>query len=426
MIEDRRPEPASTDRAAEPLSVVHLAHTSIQGGAEFTLARMLRAGPTWQAVVLAPPRDGSVFDGLPVVRNGIPQPAGVSAGGTRTIVTAAARLAVQAVTTRLSAGFRRAAIVDANSSRSATYGAIAARTSRIRFVVHLHDMIDVAALGRFGFAVMTKLVLPSAHGIVACSRAALASAAPYLRPDAVSTVIPSAFGLEPGRERPPRKAGPLRIGMLARLAPWKGQRMLLEAFAAAHQDTDAVLEFAGAPLFGNEAYLEELRTRTAELGLESRVRFLGHVEDVTKLLEDWDVAVQYSTRAEPLGQNVLQYLAAGCAVVVADEGGPAEWVDDDVNGLHVAPRDPAALAEALHRLASDPELRGRLSRRGPSTPGLMDDAAIMHAHARFYRDLLAQLPPRARRARRTAVPPRLSPTLGGASGRAPRGTRGAP
>ncbi len=60
--------------------------------------------------------------------------------------------------------------------------------------------------------------------------------------------------------------------------------------------------------------------------------------------------MQYSTRPEPLGQNVLQYLAAGRATIVADEGGPTEWVDDGMNGLRVAPRDAVSLAHALQLL----------------------------------------------------------------------------
>ena len=117
-------------------------------------------------------------------------------------------------------------------------------------------------------------------------------------------------------------------------------------------------------LFGHEDHLDELRRRARELGVAGQVDFLGHVEDVDALSAGWDVAVQASTRPEPLGQNVLQYLAAGRAVVAADEGGPAEWITDGVNGLLVPPRDVAALASALGRLDADAALRARLGDRG--------------------------------------------------------------
>lgn len=187
-----------------------------------------------------------------------------------------------------------------------------------------------------------------------------------------------------------RGTRPLRIGMLARIDPWKGQALLLEAFARALGEADAVLELAGAPLFGHADHLDELRDRARALGIADRVVFAGHLDRPAEALARWDVAVSYSTRPEPLGQNVLQYLAAGCATVVAGEGGPAEWVSDGRNGLVVAPRDIDALAAALRRLAEDLGLRARLSAAASATPGLLTDAEVAAAHADFYRAVLAR------------------------------------
>jgi glycosyltransferase involved in cell wall biosynthesis len=232
------------------------------------------------------------------------------------------------------------------------------------------------------------VALPRATGVLANSRATLDSARPFLRSGAVITVIPSAAGLVLGEPPRDRRPGPLRVGMLARIDPWKGQLLLLDAFASALGGTDAVLELAGSALFGHEPFERRLRNRAEELGLSDRVRFLGHVEDVSALVGGWDIAVQASTRPEPLGQNVLQYLAAGCAVIVADEGGPAEWVAHERNGLRFAPRDAASLASTLARLADDPELRRRLGSAAEATEGLLDDEGVARAHARFYDDVL--------------------------------------
>jgi glycosyltransferase involved in cell wall biosynthesis len=119
------------------------------------------------------------------------------------------------------------------------------------------------------------------------------------------------------------------------------------------------------------------------------VEFLGHVDDVGAVLEGWDVAVHYATRPEPLGQNVLQYLASGAATIVADEGGPAEWVVDDENGVRVTPRDVPAHATALRRVGADAALRARLGAAAAATPGLLDDAGVAARHAEFYERVLA-------------------------------------
>ncbi|WP_251454257.1 glycosyltransferase family 4 protein [Microbacterium sp. Marseille-Q6648] len=380
------------------LRVVHLDHTSVPGGAEFALLRLLQADPEWKPLLLLPPSAaGGVYADLagrvPVRIAGVAQRAGVSAGGVGAAALAAGRLLVQAAVTRLDPAFRTADVVNANTARAAAYGALAAVTSRVPFVVHLRDLVTPEALGGFGFSVMSRLALPRADGVIANSRATLDSARPFLRADAATVVIPSASGLrpaDPASDRRPgdttvRAAGPLRIGMLARIDPWKGQSLLLEAFARAHGDTDAVLEFAGAALFGHADHLDRLRERAEELGVADRVVFHGHVEQPAEVLRRWDVAVQYSTRPEPLGQNVLQYLAAGRTTVVAGEGGPAEWVEHERNGLVVPPRDVPALSAALHRLAEDDALRARLARNALTTPGLLSDAEVAAAHAAFFR-----------------------------------------
>lgn len=380
--------------------VLHLDHTVVEGGAQYALQRMFASGVPWSAVLLLPPTDGDgVYadrGAVPLRRTGVRQPSGVSAGGTR-VIGATARLVAEALATRVHPAFRSADIVDANTARSAAYGAIAALTTGTPLVIHLRDMIARDALGAAGYALMTRVALPRADAVVSDTRAALASAAPFLRADADTAVIPSASGLrraEAPRERVP---GPLRVGMLARIDPWKGQAVLLEAFARAFREGDAVLEFAGGAPFGHESFLHQLMERAAELGIRARVRFLGHVDEVEGTLARWDIAVHASTRPEPLGQNVLQYLAAGIATVVADEGGPTEFVDDGVNGVRVPPRDPDLLAQKLVHLAADPVLRARLSQAAMITRGLLSDTEVVAAHAEFYRSV------RARRAGRHAM-----------------------
>jgi glycosyltransferase involved in cell wall biosynthesis len=382
-------------RARAPRTLF-LNHTTVRGGAELALVRMLVADPAWNAVLLLPSVGGDlgVFEPLrgrvPIRTTGARQRAG-AAGATVLAQTGnAARLVAQATAVRTHLAFRSADLVVANSTRSAAYGALAARTSRLPFVVHVRDLAEAEALGAVGALIMQRIVLPRADGVVADTEYALASARPFVRGGTPMAAIPSASDL---RRAAPRTAadGPLTVGMLARIDPWKGQELLLDAFAAALGDSDAVLEFAGGAPFGHEDYAEALRSRAERLGLGERVRMLGHVDDVDTVLARWQVAVQASVRAEPLGQNVLQYLAAGCATVVADEGGPTEWVEHEGNGLRFAPRDVAALAAALRRLGDDEALRGRLGEAARSTPALRTDAEVAAEHRVFYDEVVTRV-----------------------------------
>ncbi len=373
------------------MRVLHLDHTNVGGGAEFALLRMLRSEPSWSPYLLLAATSDRAFgiyesvpSRVPRAIAGVRQPAGVTAGGLGAALTVGGRVLAQAVSVRSSRVFRSADLVDANTARAAAYGALAARTSRVPFVVHLRDLVEVEALGRAGYELMVRVVLPRADGVIANSGATLDSARSHLRRGALAEVIPSASGLRIGTASAPVRRPIRTVGMLARIDPWKGQHLLLEAFADVFRGRDVRLHFAGDAPFGHERHLEDLRRRASELGVDGQVDFLGHVDDVDTLIAGWDVAVQASTRPEPLGQNVLQYLAAGRVVVAADEGGPAEWIADGVNGLLVSPRDVAALAAALGRLDADDDLRVRLAIAAAATPGLLDDNAVTQAHAAFY------------------------------------------
>jgi glycosyltransferase involved in cell wall biosynthesis len=67
---------------------------------------------------------------------------------------------------------------------------------------------------------------------------------------------------------------------------------------------------------------------------------------------------------EPFGLVPLEAMACGTPVVATGTGGSAEYLVDEGNALMVAPDDPAALARAVRRMASDPALRARLRRHG--------------------------------------------------------------
>ena len=93
-----------------------------------------------------------------------------------------------------------------------------------------------------------------------------------------------------------------------------------------------------------------------------RVRFVGPLgrDDVLRLLAAADAAVLPSAW-ENFPHAVVEALAVGTPVIASDVGGVAEVVRDGENGLLVPPGDAAALADAVARFFSEPELRRRLS-----------------------------------------------------------------
>jgi len=146
-------------------------------------------------------------------------------------------------------------------------------------------------------------------------------------------------------------SGHLVVGMFSRLAPWKGQHVLLEALS----DLPHVQAlFVGSALFeGDESYADALHRRVSALELQDRVHFLGFRDDVPTLMQLVDVVVHASTAPEPFGRVIAEAMLAGTPVVATRAGGAAEIVDAGRTGLLVEPGDPAALKEVLRDLLDD-------------------------------------------------------------------------
>lgn len=101
-------------------------------------------------------------------------------------------------------------------------------------------------------------------------------------------------------------------------------------------------------------------------GLENSVRFLGHRTDVAEILTHCHIGV-LASRAEGLPNAVMEYMASGLATIATSVGGVPEIVENEVNGILVAPRNPDALSDAILRVLNDEDLRRRLGKAGRET-----------------------------------------------------------
>src|SRR5436305_1376693 len=157
-----------------------------------------------------------------------------------------------------------------------------------------------------------------------------------MRPGMRTAVIPVPVPLPPR----PVEISPAvrRVGMVGRLAPWKGQHVFLRAFAEAFPSGTTTASIVGAAMFGEHAYAEELRTLAEQLGIAERVEFRGFRNDVQAELERLDLFVHASTATAPFGPAVLEGMAAGLPVVAVRGGGPSEYIRHGEHGLLPTPR----------------------------------------------------------------------------------------
>ena len=280
-------------------------------------------------------------------------------------------------------------LVHANSLKSSLYGGMAARAAGVPLVVHLRDRLASDYLPPPALRVAQGAIRYFASGLITNSTSTLETV--WRRPGHFAVVpsgIPASWCSRPIPERLARP-GPLRVGMVGRIAPWKGQHVFLAAFAEAFPGGGAEAVIVGSALFGEEAYEKELGRLVNDLGIVSRVRFRGFSDDVWEELSELDVLVHASTVPEPFGQVVLEGMAAGLPVVAARAGGPAELIADGIDGLLFTPGQSGELATTLRMLAEDPFRRQELGlnarKRATSMTVEASAAAVLELYGRVLR-----------------------------------------
>jgi len=160
-----------------------------------------------------------------------------------------------------------------------------------------------------------------------------------------------------------------------RLEPWKGHLIHLRALSSLDPGKKWVCWIAGGPQTSEqETYLHQLQATASQLGIASRVKFLGQRSDMPKLLAAADIFCQPNQGPEPFGLVFVEALGAGRPVVSSSLGGALEIVDESC-GLLVKPGDPDSLAEALGRLIASPALRLQLGSAGPARARRLCDPA---------------------------------------------------
>jgi len=149
------------------------------------------------------------------------------------------------------------------------------------------------------------------------------------------------------------------VAHIGRLAPWKGQKEFLLAFArvARHLPGIKALIVGDDIEKLNGAYVEELHSLIRQEGLSERVFCTGQIKDIHNLVAAVDLVVHSSTEPEPFGLVVTEAMALAKPVVAANYGATAEIVEHGRTGLLADPHNAQELAAAIARLAADRSLR---------------------------------------------------------------------
>jgi glycosyltransferase involved in cell wall biosynthesis len=249
----------------------------------------------------------------------------------------------------------------ANSQKSMLVAALAGRLARRPVIWYCRDLMSADHFGALQRTVAGWAARWLIDRVIANSHATKdALAAIGGRPDQI-TVVHNGIDAAPFDAVTSQDIDAVRaelrlpergvIGVFSRLAPWKGQHVLLEAM---RKLPDVTALIVGDALFPEDrAYADRLRRTIQDDGLGSRIRMTGFREDIPVLMHACDAIVHTSTAAEPFGRVIVEGMLARRPVVCTDAGGPAEIVADQRTGRLVPPNDPAALRAAIHDVLTD-------------------------------------------------------------------------
>ncbi|MCP5426858.1 MAG: glycosyltransferase [Chromatiaceae bacterium] len=176
----------------------------------------------------------------------------------------------------------------------------------------------------------------------------------------------------------------LVVAVVAQLIPRKGHRFLLQALPV------LLDSFPGLRLLvlGKGSSETDIRSQISDLGLSGKVIMGGFRDDLERIFPCLDLLI-HPALMEGLGVSLLQAAAAGVPIVAVDAGGVPEAVRDGVNGLLVPGGDSRALAAAVTRLLSDPDLARQMGAAGKH---LVEDEfsidAMVEGNLAVYRSLV--------------------------------------
>jgi glycosyltransferase involved in cell wall biosynthesis len=150
------------------------------------------------------------------------------------------------------------------------------------------------------------------------------------------------------------------VGIVGRISPEKGHRHLLAALRLI-KDRYSHLRVVIIGAGPDEALL---RAEAAADHLDEQVIFAGFRDPVNNAINAMDIVVAPSTWQEPCSAAVQQAMILAKPVIGTRVGGTPEMIADGETGLLVAPGDPGALADAIGRLADEPEARRAMGQAG--------------------------------------------------------------
>jgi len=243
---------------------------------------------------------------------------------------------------------------------------LAAWLTGIRCVGHLRVVFPFTWRDRL-FVRLSKITIAVSRTVVDefCKHAEAYRSKLIIIPNVAD--IPSHISAAPLRHEFNIPKDDVLIGIVGRLDPFKGHTVFVNAAVLIKKRVRSVRFLVIGDVLSKiryeKEYLEGLKKKIADSGLEDIFIFTGFRDDILNTIAALDVMVVPSrvikdgvfTVTEGFGRVVIEAMGVGVPVVASDAGGLKEIIEDGVSGVIVPANDPAAIAEAVAGLLRDRE-----------------------------------------------------------------------
>ena len=112
---------------------------------------------------------------------------------------------------------------------------------------------------------------------------------------------------------------------------------------------------------GEGKYVMPMLRECRTLGIDQRVEWPGHIDDVSREIASAQIGVVPTTAPEAFGLSIIEMMRQGLPVISTDNGAQPEIITDGADGILVPPADADALADALRLLIKNTDIRNNIS-----------------------------------------------------------------
>jgi glycosyltransferase involved in cell wall biosynthesis len=260
-------------------------------------------------------------------------------------------------------------LVHTNSMLAHIYGAIAAKLAGIPCIWHMQDIVDqkmVVGLARRAVVFLGR-ILPKKIVVVSKAVGQMFEGKSVQKVQIVyngTDINKFSTEIDGSGIRKEFKIADdeFAVGIVGRLVIWKGQGAFLKAASIIlSKIPNTKFLIIGETTFGDKKYKDDLYKLTCELGIESKVIFLGYRDDVPNIIRAMDILVHASLKPEPFGLVIIEGMASGIPVVASNQGGTLEIIEHGKDGFLVNPEETDTLAKRIIELLRDRSLRSKFA-----------------------------------------------------------------